>query len=73
MKLKQYIEESARFFRCQFILATHSPLLLSIPGAKIYDMDDPEYAVRDWTDLAHVRVWYDFFRDHADDFREIRK
>ena len=42
LELKQYIEDSARFFNCQFILSTHSPFLLSMRGAKIYDLDaDP--------------------------------
>ena len=65
LELKTYLEESARFFRCQFIIATHSPLLLSISGARIYDFDDPLYNVRKWTQLSGVRVWFDFFRDHA--------
>ena len=33
LDLKKYIEDAARFFSCQFIIATHSPFLLSIKKA----------------------------------------
>lgn len=39
LKLKNFIEESARFYNCQFIIATHSPFLLALNGAKVYDLD----------------------------------
>lgn len=39
IKLALYIEESARFYDCQFIIATHSPFFLSLKDAKIYDID----------------------------------
>lgn len=39
LKLVKFIEESARYFDCQFIISTHSPFLLAIQGAKIYDLD----------------------------------
>ena len=37
LKLARFIEDSARFFGSQFIIATHSPFLLSIKDAVIYD------------------------------------
>lgn len=39
IRLKLFIEESARFYNCQFIIATHSPFLLALNGARIYDLD----------------------------------
>lgn len=39
IELIQLLLELSRFFKCQFIIATHSPFLLSIPNAKIYDLD----------------------------------
>ncbi len=41
----------------QFIIATHSPLLLAIPGATILDFDDDRVRVASWADLASVRLW----------------
>ena len=34
-ELAKFLEDSARFFGCQIILATHSPILLSMKGAKV--------------------------------------
>lgn len=66
--LVQHLEEQVRFFGCQLIIATHSPFLLSMRGAKIYDLDaDPVRTAR-WTELANVRAYHDFFRDHAAEF-----
>lgn len=39
LKLAKFLEESARFFNCQFIIATHSPFIFGIDSATIYDLD----------------------------------
>ena len=67
LKLKQFIEESARLFGCQFIISTHSPLLLSIEGAKIYDLDD-ECRLKKWFELENTKVYAEFFLQHKDRF-----
>ena len=68
LELKQFLEDSTRFYRCQLIIATHSPFLLSMAGAKIYDLDESPAAVKRWTDLESVRTYYDFFSAHAREF-----
>ncbi len=68
LELKQFLEDSARFYRCQFVIATHSPFLLSIRGARVYDLDGDPVGVRPWTQLPHVRAYYEFFREHEDEF-----
>lgn len=68
LKLKTFIEESARFYNCQFIIATHSPFLLSLKDAKIYDLDSVPVKVKKWTELENVKVYNDFFREHSDEF-----
>lgn len=40
LKLKRFIEDSTRFYNCQFIISTHSPFLLKLMDAKIYDLND---------------------------------
>jgi predicted ATPase len=70
LKLKTFIEESARFYNCQFIIATHSPFLLALKGAKIYDLDTIPVEVKKWTKLDNVKVYNDFFKEHADEFTE---
>ena len=67
-ELAQFLEDSARFFGCQILLATHSPILLAMKGAKVYDLDRRPIEVRKWTDLPAVRGWYDFFREHQGEF-----
>lgn len=64
----KFLEESARFFGCQFIVSTHSPFLLSMRGAKIYDMDENPVDVKMWTQLENVRRYYEFFRKHGSEF-----
>lgn len=68
MELLKFLEDSARFFGCQFIIATHSPFLLSMKGAKIYDMDEEVVDVKRWTELENVRMYYEFFKKHAGEF-----
>ena len=70
LKLKTFIEESARFYNCQFIIATHSPFLLALKDAKIYDLDSVPVKDKKWTELDNVRVYNDFFKEHSDEFGE---
>ncbi len=67
-ELLSFLEDSARFFGCQFIIATHSPFLLSMRGAKVYDLDQDPVRVQRWTKLPAVRAYYDFFKQHKDQF-----
>ncbi|MDG5854599.1 AAA family ATPase [Clostridium beijerinckii] len=69
MELMNFIEDSARFLRCQFIISTHSPFILAIKGAKIYDLDENPVDVKRWTELENVRTYYDFFKMHEKEFR----
>lgn len=62
--LAKYIADSARFFSCQFVIATHSPILLSIPEARIFDMDTIPVSQKPWTELENVRAYFDFFEEH---------
>lgn len=67
-ELLKFLEDSARFFGCQFIISTHSPFLLSMWNAKIYDMDEEVVDVKRWTELENVRVYYEFFKKHEGEF-----
>lgn len=67
-ELLRFLEDSARFFGCQFIIATHSPFLMSMRGAKIYDMDEEVVDVKRWTQLENVRAYYEFFKKHEKEF-----
>ncbi|WP_432666779.1 AAA family ATPase [Wukongibacter baidiensis] len=68
IELMSFIEDAARFFGCQFIISTHSPFLLAMRGAKIYNLDDNPVSVKRWTELENVRIYYDFFKRHQKEF-----
>lgn len=68
MALAEFIESSARFFNCQFVIATHSPIFLSLPQAKIYDFDNNSKVVDSWTKLKSMRLMHDLFMKHASEF-----
>ena len=68
MELVSFLEESARFFGCQFIISTHSPFLLAMRGAKIYNLDVNPVSVERWTELENVRTYYEFFQAHEKEF-----
>lgn len=68
MELVKFIEDSVRFFGCQFIISTHSPFVLSLKYAKIYDLDEDPVDIKKWTELESVRLYFEFFRSHEDEF-----
>ncbi len=70
IEFARFLTDSARFYDCQFILSTHSPFLLSMPGARIYDLDTVPVRARKWTELSNVRLYRDFFEAHRAEFTE---
>ena len=70
IKLAKFIEDSARFFNCQFIIATHSPFILGIKDAVIYDLDSKPAIIKEYANLENMRVYYDFFKLHAAEFEK---
>jgi len=68
LQLKYFIEDSVRNYGCQFVLSTHSPFLLSLRGAHIYDIDETPPEKKKWTELDCVRVYHDFFVEQGDKF-----
>ncbi len=69
LQLVRFLEDSARFYGCQFIISTHSPFLLAMKGAKIYDLDSVPVTVKKWTDIENVRIYHDFFKNNTDSFK----
>ena len=43
----------------QFVIATHSPLLLAVPGARILSFDETPLGEVAWGELESVRLWRD--------------
>lgn len=68
IELIQLLLELSRFFKCQFIIATHSPFLLSIPDSKIYDLDSIPVTPKKWYELENMKIYYNFFKENKDKF-----
>lgn len=67
-KLATFLEESVRFYNCQLIISTHSPFILSLKGAKIYDLDITPVTTRHWTELENMRTYFEFFKKNEGAF-----
>lgn len=65
LQLKYFIEDSVRNHGCQFIISTHSPFLLSLGGARIYDIDSTPVSIKKWTELDCIKVYHDFFEENS--------
>lgn len=47
----------------QFIMATHSPILMAYPGAQILNLSDEGITTIAWDQVEHVRLTRDFLAD----------
>lgn len=61
MKLKSIIEYLAKYGKCQFIISTHSPFILSLPNAKIYNLDTNPVNLCQWWEINSMRHYFDLF------------
>ena len=68
MKLAEEINKMSRYLGVQFIIATHSPFMLGILNAKIYNLDTKNYKVQKWSELENVRYFYEFFKSRSKEF-----
>lgn len=68
LELIDFLQDSARHLRCQFIISTHSPFILSMKNALIYDLDSDPVGTADWHRLKNVQVYYRFFKEHESEF-----
>ncbi|WP_294497351.1 AAA family ATPase [uncultured Gemmiger sp.] len=70
LELADFLQDATRFFGCQLVIATHSPFLLALKGAKVYDLDADPPRPRRWTELENVQLYRRFFASHAGEFNE---
>lgn len=62
LKLLQRLEAAGH---AQFIMATHSPILLAYPGAQIFSFDAPRIEEVAYEDTAHYRLYKQFLTDRS--------
>lgn len=62
LKLLQRLEAEGH---AQFIMATHSPILLAYPGAQIFSFDSPRIEEVNYEDTTHYKLYKQFFTDRS--------
>lgn len=70
LELASMLEEMVRYCGCQLIIATHSPFLLSLAGARIYDLDESPVDIKYWWEVENTKIYYDFFKKNKALFEE---
>ena len=55
----------------QFIIATHSPILLALPGAQIFSFDFPNIQELAYTDTTHYRIYKQFFANRSEFLEDV--
>ncbi len=63
VELLNLLEEMARSGHAQFIIASHSPILLACPGAEILNFDENPVKQIDYEDTNHFRIYKEFMAD----------
>lgn len=65
------LHELSRTGTAQFIIATHSPILLAFPGATVLSLDGGMLTSLDYTETEHFRVTRDFLNAPERFFRHL--
>jgi predicted ATPase len=77
--LTTILREAEAGGHAQFIMATHSPILLAYPGAQVFSFDSGRIEEVEYEDTAHYRLYKQFFEDpgtfldRGDGARELDK
>jgi predicted ATPase len=60
------LEDMSEAGHAQFIIATHSPILLACPGAEIHNFDTIPVTLIDYEETEHYRIYKEFLRDRPE-------
>jgi len=63
VKLIKIITEAAAKGDAQFIIVSHSPILLACPGASIYSLDETPPRVVEYEETEYFKVYKEFLED----------
>ena len=64
LDLMDIITENSRAGHAQFVITTHSPILLTCPEARIYSFDHVPVRSIEYHETEHYRVYKDFLANH---------
>ena len=68
MRLASIIAYLARYGDCQFIISTHSPFILSMANAKIYNLDNHPVDICQWWELENMKHYFELFYNARTNF-----
>jgi predicted ATPase len=63
IELLQFLKRMSRMGHAQFIIATHSPILLACPGSIIYSFDHSPVKTIHYEDTEHYQVYKNFMEN----------
>ena len=63
LELLKIIGENSRSGHAQFVIATHSPILLACEGATIYSFDQAPVRAVDYEETEHYKLYKNFMAD----------
>lgn len=63
IELLQLLDQMGQPGHAQFIIATHSPILLALPGAEIFSFDRAPIQTIAYEDTDHYRIYKSFLND----------
>lgn len=60
LTLISILSELSKTGRCQFVIATHSPLLISIPNSTLYEIENGNLVEKNYKDTAQFQLYKNF-------------
>lgn len=71
LSLIYLIQEHLKNYNSQFIIATHSPILMSIPGGRIFEITENTMDITDLEETEHYRITKGFLNNPEIFLREF--
>lgn len=68
LELVQILMDAGRAGHAQFVIATHSPILLACPGARLLTFDSAPVQQIDYEDTDYYRIYRDFMLNRGNYF-----
>jgi len=70
LELLKLLQDMSSSGHAQFIIATHSPILLACPGSAIYSFDHAPVRVIRYEDTEHYKIYRNFMKDPSKYLKE---
>jgi len=63
LELLEVLKQMSAAGHAQFVIATHSPILMACPGAAIYSFNGDALERIAYEETEHYRIYRDFFEN----------